>query len=113
MSELIERAIDKIDKQAEKGETLTKALAQYIIDNLICDDEKAQKILDEKKTLSECTSNIMAKAKKEATDGMAVIPDNDVFSWVEDYFEIHKNTEAKAQKPKKSNIIDVDFDSFM
>ena len=113
MSELIEKAVAKIDKQAEKGGTLAKALAQYIIDNLICDDEAAQKILDENKTLSQCESNIMAKAKKEATNGMAVIPDNDVFSWVEDYFGIHKNAEAKAEKPKKSNIINVDFDSFM
>ena len=58
MSELIEKAVAKIDKQAEKGGALAKALAQYIIDNLICDDEAAIKILDEKKTLSECARDL-------------------------------------------------------
>lgn len=49
MTELMKKAIAKIDAEGEKGGTNQKRIAQYIIDALITDDISAGKVTDEKK----------------------------------------------------------------
>lgn len=44
MTELMKKAIAKIDSEGEKGGTNQKRIAQYIIDDLITDDISAEKI---------------------------------------------------------------------
>lgn len=44
MTELMKKAIAKIDAESEKGGSNQKRIAQYIIDDLITDDISAEKI---------------------------------------------------------------------
>ena len=52
MSDLIQRAINTIDEQAEKGASLEKTIGQYIIDKCLTNDAEAAKALESGKTLA-------------------------------------------------------------
>lgn len=61
MTELMKKAIAKIDAEGEKGGTNQKRIAQYIIDALITDDISAGKVTDEKKSLADCVKAVTGK----------------------------------------------------
>ena len=63
MTELMQKAIAKIDAEAEKGGHTQKSIAQYIIDKLITDDVSAGKIVADDKSLSACAEAIKKKSK--------------------------------------------------
>lgn len=100
MTELMEKAIKKIDSEAEKAGKNGKLIAQYIIDNLIYDDESAEKILSDKKTFVACMNEVKKKAKQQASDGMAMVEDFTVFEWVRNFFDVQ-------EKPKNDNILNL------
>ena len=99
---MIQRAIDKIDKEMEADENL-KAIANYIIDRLITNEENAAKILDKKKSLKTCFDKIKSEAKKLAKNGLAVVADEVVFSWVREYFGV------KEPENEESGLFDFDI----
>lgn len=86
MTEIIKKAIEKIDNESEKLDVNAKKIASHIIDTYLNSDKNAEKVLDEKKTLGKCIENIISKAKQQAVDGMAMIDDETVFGWVQDYY---------------------------
>lgn len=89
---LLQNAIDKIDTEMEKDRenpAICK-ISDYIISNLITNDENARLILNEKKTLKNCFSEVQSKAKKQASGGCAVIADEVVYGWVCEYYGIKK-----------------------
>ena len=100
MTELIEKAIKKIDGEAEKAGKSEKLIAQYIIDNLIYDDESAEKILSDKKTLVACVNEVKNKAKQQASNGMVMVESFTVFEWVRNFFDVR-------EKPKNDNILNL------
>lgn len=52
MTELIKKAIEKIDKEAERlGGGQVMIIASHIIDHYLTNDENAKKVLEDKKTL--------------------------------------------------------------
>lgn len=102
---MIQKAIEKIDKEMEQGNGNLKAVANYIIDKLLGSEENAEKILDEKKSLKGCFSEITSKAKKQAENNCAMIDDQTVFAWVREYFGV----EESEKKPEGSNIFDFDI----
>lgn len=90
MTELMKKAVEKIDKEMEKELSL-KPFAQYIIDNLIVSDESAGKILDEKKSLKKCFDEIKAKARKRAVGNCAFVEPETVYAWIREYFGFAEN----------------------
>lgn len=86
MTETIKKAIEKIDSESEKLDANAKKIASHIIDAYLNSDENAEKLLAEKKTLRDCIEKIMSKAKKRATGRMAMIGEEVVYGWVQEYY---------------------------
>ena len=102
MTELMQKAIDKIDKEAEATNSpAITIVASHIIDVYIKSDENAQKVLD--KTLKECWNKVSSRAKKEASNGCTVISNDTVFEWVNEYYGF---AEATAGSEKIVDIFD-------
>lgn len=80
-----------------------------IIDYLLSRQDMNEKYLNEEKTIKGMISFIKNEARKSATDGMAMIEDEVVYSWAIHYFdETNKNlniTEKQTKtKVKTENI---------
>lgn len=106
-NEIIQKAIDKIDTEADrmKDDTAVR-ITSYIIDNYITSTENAEKVMN--KTLSDCISNVRNTAKKQAKNGYAMIEDRTVWNWVKEFYEFTTDeaaTQATApvEKPKKES----------
>lgn len=105
MTEKIQKAIDKIDKEAEKlGGGQFMVIASHIIDNYLKSDINAEKILDENNTLSKCMNYCRSKAKEQAKNGFAMIDDETVYGWVSDYYGFE---ELQATANKIVDLFDV------
>lgn len=114
MTETMQKAINKIDQEAEKLGAHGKTIAQYIIDELITSDYKATMILDGSKTLSGCISDVTSKAKSRAKDGMAMIEEKQVWQWVKTYYGFgFWENEAPETATKKAAGISVDLADFL
>lgn len=109
MTEKMQRAIEHIDKQAEKENSVVKIIAQYIIEDLIKTDSAADKLLDEKHTLASCFTQIKSKAKSKAVGGCACIDDNTVYAWVREYFGIDSSDLDSAVSQSTANILSFDM----
>lgn len=96
MTELMEKAVNKIDGEAEKGGANLKRIAQYVIDKLIYDDNSANKVLDEKKTLSDCWKNLMSRARPLAENGCAFVEPQTVYEWVSEYFGVAEKQQSEG-----------------
>jgi len=94
----IQTAKDRITEESKKG-VAPILIGTYITDILLTNEENAEKILNPKKSLSGAYQSIKNHAQKEATNGMAMIEDNEVFGWVREYYEISDLTVVK-QAPK-------------
>lgn len=87
MTDLIQKAINKIDSEAENlKNTNATRIASHIIDTYLTSDENAERALDDKKTLRSCIDNIKSKAKQQAVNGMAMVDDETVYGWAKDYY---------------------------
>ncbi len=103
MTELIQKAIDKIDSEADKiGGTHAQIIVSHIIDHNLKSDKNAQCILDEEKSLKACLNSVKSKAKKEAHNNVAVISDDTVYSWVDEYYGF-----SSDDAPTENKIIDL------
>jgi len=93
MTELIQQAIEKIDKEAEKiKNSYITSIVSKIIDDYLTNDENAEKVLNKNRTLEGCLMNIFKHAKH---DGVAEISgnhafvggnDEDLWQWIVDYY---------------------------
>ena len=102
MTELIKKAIDKIDSEAEKiGEAYAQLIASHIIDNYLKSEANAKIIVEGKKELLKCLGKIKSNAKRESHNGMAMVSDDVVFGWVVEYYGF------TDESPKDSKIIDI------
>ena len=108
MTDKMQKAIDKIDKDMEKNAGL-KPFAQYIIDELIVTDEAAEKILDEKKSLSACYSSITSKARQRAVGNCAFVEPETVYAWIREYFGFDGVPAKSVSTQAESNIINFDI----
>lgn len=108
MTELMKKAIAKIDAEGEKGGTNQKRIAQYIIDALITDDISAGKVADGKKSLADCVKAVTGKARKHAENGCAMVEDETVYSWIREYYGITEEPKtiimALMTRPLKTPI---------
>lgn len=101
MTEKLQQAINKIDEESEKlNDTNARIIASHIIDTYLNSDENAEKVLGDKKTLKACLESIKSKAKKQASNGVAMIAYDTVYGWAKEYYGF-------AVDCKENKIIDL------
>lgn len=82
-----------------------KIIADHIVKRLDNDEHLLNKMSETKKTLTGCLNYVKSEAKKQVQDGVAVIPDEDVFNWCVHYFlEDSILEEPKITKPVTKKI---------
>lgn len=94
MEELL--GLERIKKLSAKVKD--KAVLK-IIDYLLSRKDMNEKYLNEEKTLTQMIEFIKAKAKEKATNGVAMIEDDEVYSWAIHYFD-ESNKDLKISKTK-------------
>ena len=95
MTEIIKKAIEKVDSQAEKIDTVVAhRICEHIISK-ITTDENANKVLDKDKSLTSCLSKITANAKKQAKNGSAMVEDEEVYGWCDEYYGFEHKESGK------------------
>lgn len=95
MNEIIKKAIEKVDGEAEKIGTIpAHRICEHIISK-ITNESNAEKVIKDNKTLADCISNITKKAKEQAKSGMAMIEDDEVYSWVDEYFGFENDSSSE------------------
>ena len=101
MTEKIQKAIDKIDQEAEKmGSATVRLLCSHIIDHCLVNDENADKVLAEGKSLKGCWDHITNNARKQAAGNCAAVPDDTVYEWAAGYYGF-------TAEENKAEIIDL------
>lgn len=101
--EIIDKAIKHITDQAiDINEPLTTMIEEHLTE--ICNNEEiANKLLNEKKTLKQLNKNIWNTAKQRKQGNCAYIPDAEIYETVEEYYNIidtEKNTEQRNKDEK-------------
>lgn len=109
MSDLIQRAINRIDEEAEKGKALEKRIGQYIIDTCLFNDANAAKALETGKTLSGCANLVTKNARKQAVGSCACVEDDVVWRWVREYYGFSGNEglQSTAQPAAAAKPVDI------
>ena len=95
MEELL--GLERIKKLSAKVKD--KAVLK-IINYLLSRKDMNEKYLNEEKTLTQMIEFIKAKAKEKATNGVAMIEDDEVYSWAIHYFD-ESNKDLKISKIKE------------
>lgn len=95
MEELL--GLERIKKLS--AEVKDKAVLK-IIDYLLSRKDMNEKYLNEEKSLTQMIEFIKAKAKEKATNGVAMIEDDEVYSWAIHYFD-ESNKDLKISKIKE------------
>lgn len=99
MEELL--GLERIEKLSAKVKD--KAVLK-IIDYLLSRKDMNEKYLNEEKTLTQMIEFIKAKAKEKATNGVAMIEDDEVYSWAIHYFD-ESNKDLKISKIKEDDEV--------
>lgn len=76
-----------------------------IVNHLMLQTEMNEAFLNEEKNLKEMATYIKDKARKQATNGVAVIEDDVVFQWAKDYFN-KSNKELGIKKIEKATKVE-------
>lgn len=95
MEELL--GLERIKKLS--AEVKDKAVLK-IINYLLSRKDMNEKYLNEEKTLTQMIEFIKDKAKEKATNGVAMIEDDEVYSWAIHYFD-ESNKDLKISKIKE------------
>ena len=94
MNPKINEAIAKLTEEATKaGDPLSIFIEEHLTDK-ITNEDIANKILDEDKTIAALIKQIKAKAKEQAVNGVGAVSDDDVRKMTDEYFGID-NAEPK------------------
>lgn len=101
----IKRLADMLKGQKDK-------YLNIIVNHLMLQTEMNEAFLNEEKNLKDMATYIKDKAKKQATDGVAVIEDEVVFKWAKEYF-IKSNKElgikeTRLERGKHGNVSKVE-----
>lgn len=95
MEELL--GLERIKKLSAKVKD--KAVLK-IIDYLLSRKDMNEKYLNEEKSLAQMIEFIKSKAREKATNGVAMIEDDEVYSWAIHYFD-ESNKDLKISKIKE------------
>jgi hypothetical protein len=113
-----DKAISKLREELKtaKQKSVAKPVIEHLIRRIGEDEGLAEDVMKKGKSWEQCFSYVYNKAKKEAVKNVAVIADDAVYEWAEDYYRgLDKDVEkvagkaaekpsgkAKAAKPKDS-----------
>lgn len=111
MTEKIQKAIDLLDSEAEKGGAYEKIISQHLIE-CITSDEDAEFVMQKDKSLKKCLESIKSKARKQAVNNCAVIEDSEVFSWAREYYGFPERDDKPLLTVVKPEPDDLDVDLF-
>lgn len=95
-------AKEKLEKEmkADKDKDFAEPVIGYLLERCEEDLGVAQDVVQEHKTWKKCLDYIYKLAEKQATKMRAVVRDDVVYEWAEDYY--HKDDKAEeAEKAKK------------
>ena len=103
--DVVAKAKQKLEEEVKKAKD--KEFADPIIRHLLkrCEEDPgmAEDILQAHKTWLKCFAHIRGEAKKRADGNCAVIRDDLVYEWAEDYFRMDdKALEEKKEKERKA-----------
>ena len=91
----------KLEKEmkADKDKTFAEPVIGYLLKR--CEDDLglAQDVVQEHKTWKKCLDYIYGQARKQATENRAVVRNDVVYEWAEDYY--HKDDKAEEEKKAK------------
>ena len=91
-------AKEKLEKEmkADKDKTFAEPVIVYLLKR--CEDDLglAQDVVQEHKTWKKCLDYIYGQARKQATENRAVVRNDVVYEWAEDYY--HKDDKAEEEK---------------
>ena len=103
--DVVAKAKQKLEEEVKKAKD--KEFADPIIRHLLkrCEEDPgmAEDILQAHKTWLKCFAHIRGEAKKRADGNCAVVRDDLVYEWAEDYFRMdEKALEEKKEKERKA-----------
>lgn len=95
-------AIEKLNKGA-KGNAYMEAIAEYLVGRVKEDKGLADDVMNPQKTMKKCLAYVKEQAREQAEDGVAMIKDEVVYEWAEDYFRMVEPDEddEPVEVPKK------------
>lgn len=98
-----QRAKEKLEKERKsaKHSTFADPIIEYLLKRCSEDEGMAADVVQEHKTWERCFDHIYAKARKQATGSCAVVRDDVVYEWAEDYY--HLDDKAEAEKKAKED----------
>lgn len=83
---MVEKAIEKIKKEMEKGTPYIQAIGNYVLTQIEVNGEAAKEVAYGKKTLKDALENVKGEARKQAVNNCAVLTDEEVFKIVAKYY---------------------------
>lgn len=94
-------AKEKLEKEmkADKDKTFAEPVIGYLLKRCEEDLGLAQDVVQEHKTWKKCLDYIYGQARKQATENRAVVRNDVVYEWAEDYY--HKDDKAEEEKKAK------------
>lgn len=105
------KAIAKLKEEVkEYSKQYGRIINEHLIPRVKDSDSLAESVLESNRSVGEMGKYIFALAKKEATNNMAIVEDDTVFEWAEDYFratneqlvEVGIRSEKPSSKPSAS-----------
>lgn len=94
--------MDGIQRLSKMIEGQKDKYLNIIVNHLMLHTELNESFLNEEKNLKDMAELIKDRAKKQATNGVAVIEDELVFKWAKEYFT-KSNNELGIKKAKSKN----------
>ena len=110
------QAIEKINKEMqEKNNAYTKVIGGYLLEQIERNQEIAEKIMDEKKSIEKSLKEMRKAAEKQKIDNCAVLTDEEGFKIVAEYyrFEIKEKTDQPESEQEEKQFLDVKLEDFM
>ena len=96
---MVEKAIEKIKKEMEKGTPYIQAIGNYVLTQIEVNGEAAKEVVDGKKTLKDALEKVRNEPKKQAVGNCAVLTDEEVFKIVAEYYGF------TAEQPNATKVV--------
>ena len=98
----MEKAINKLESWIKDGDTYTKVICKAIIERIKQSPALAEDVINNNGTAKDMMAYIKSKAMPKAVGGCAMVDDETVFEWAEDFF--------RGKVSKKQEKVETDDD---
>ena len=104
-----QKAVEKLNAELQKAKNkqFASPVIGYLIERCKDDNGLVQDIMQDHKTWDKCLSYLYDQARKQRSGNCAVVKDDVVYEWAEDYYhkDDKKIEEEKAARAKKQEEI--------